>query len=581
MTSLRRNEGGCATTILDEHDEGPWGGLIPRVAFADDRNDSDRDRHTMTAFSTSSGGGATVGAYLQLLRRRWWLVLATLLIAPAVAYVVTSRQPTHYDASAQVLLLTPVTTSNSSFVQPLVPNTTDTLTTLARSTAVAALAVSNGHLGISTGTFLAETGIYFSADENIAYFTATTPDAASAPRIANAYANAFVGYRYTSETAGLKQTEKAIQARMAKTPAGPGRAALAKELQQVEVALAIHVADARVLQRAAGAGEVRPKTKRNVALGLALGLVLGIGLAFLLEALDTRVRTIDVIEERLGLPVLARLPKPSKALRKSNDLAMIEQPMGPDSEAFRMLRTSLELAMVDREIQTLMITSALEEEGKSTTIANLAAAFARAGRRVTLVDLDVRRPMLHQFFPLRERPGLVDVVLGHASLDQALARFDFRGAGLARAKADSGSNGGPVAATRAAPLSVLPLGLAPPNPGEFVASRLLGNLLKTLRERGELVLIDTPPLFHVGDSLALSAQVDAVILVVKLDMARRPELTRLRSILDTMPAQPLGVVVTGVGSEYGYYGYGSSYGSEYGYGSSPRRRPKSAKAAST
>jgi Mrp family chromosome partitioning ATPase len=535
----------------------------------------------MTAFSTPTGGGETIGAYLQLLRRRWWLVLAALVIAPSVAYVVTSRQATHYDATAQVLLLTPVVPTNSTLVQPVIANTTDTLTALARSTPVAELAVSDGRLGISPGTFLAETGISFSADETIAYFTATTPDAASAPRLANAYANAFVGYRYTSEIAGLKQTEKTIKARMARTSPGPGRSALARELQQVEIALAIHVADSRVLQEAAGAAEVRPPTKRNVALGLVLGLVLGIGLAFLLDALDTRVRTVDVIEERLGLPILARLPRPSRALRKSNGLAMVEQPMGPHSEAFRMLRTNLELAMLDRDIRTVMITSAWETEGKSTTIANLAAAFARAGRRVTLVDLDLRRPMMHQFFPLGDRPGLVDVVLGHASLDQALARFDFRGNQVAAGTNGSKGYGWPVAASETpAPLSVLPLGPVPPNPGEFAASRLLANLLEMLRERGELVLIDAPPLFHVGDGLALSAHVDAVLLAVKLDIARRPELTRLRGMLETTPAQPLGVVVTGISAaDHRYYGYG--YGAENGSGSYySRRRQRSSEAAS-
>ncbi len=578
MTSLRGDE--CRpTTSIVAADREARERLIHLVAFADNKNDSGPGRLTMTAFSTSigAGGGDTVRAYLHLLRRRWWLVLAVLLIAPAVAYVATSRQKTHYEASAQVLLLTQVATSNSNLVQPVIPNTVDTLTTLARSTPVASLAVSNGHLGISTGTFLAETGLYFSPDGNIATFTATTPDAASAPRLANAYAHAFVGYRYTSETAGLKKTVKTIEARMATTPRGPGRTALAKELQQVEAALAVHVADARVLQSASGAAAIRPPTKRNVALGLALGLVLGIGLAFLLEALDTRVRTVDAVEERLGLPILARLPRPSKDLRKSNTLAMVEQPMGPNSEAFRMLRTNLELAMLDRDIRTVLITSAWEQEGKSTTIANLAAAFARGGRPVTLVDLDLRRPMLDQFFSVNKRPGLVDVVLGRTPLEKALTRFNFRGGGLLGADGDPGGNGHSTANGRSAPLSILPLGLVPPSPGEFVVSRQLEKLIGTLRDRGELVLIDAPPLFHVGDALALSAKVDAVLLVVKLEIARRPELARLRSIVETMPAHSLGVVVTGVGSEHQYYGYSAEYGSGPYYS---RRRSESTEAAS-
>jgi Mrp family chromosome partitioning ATPase len=248
---------------------------------------------------------------------------------------------------------------------------------------------------------------------------------------------------------------------------------------------------------------------------------------------------------------------------------MVTDPTGPGAEAFRMLRTNLEFAMLDRDIRTVMITSAIEEEGKSTTIANLAVAFARLGRPVTLVDLDLRRPMLHRFFPVGARPGLAEVVLGHASLDEALAEFDFRGDGNFGDEGLNGNgsrepSGNSLSAShdRAAPLSVLALGLTPPNPGEFVASRPLANLLDTLRARGDLVLIDAPPLFHVGDGLALSAKVDAVILAVKMEVARRPELTRLKRMLDTMPAHPLGVVITGVSFDDAYYGY--SYGA-YAY----------------
>ncbi len=537
----------------------------------------------MTAFDSSTQGTVTVRAYLQLLWRRKWLVLAAVIVAPAVAYVFTAREATHYFAAAEVLLLTPTTattsTSSNSFVQPVIPNTIDTQTLLARSTPVAELAISHGHLGISPGEFLAETGLGFDPSGSIVTTTATTSDAASAPRIANAYAHAYVNYRYASDTSGLKATARTLEARLKATPRGAGRVALAAELQQVDAAQALHVADARVFQVATGAATLRPPTKRNVALGFVLGLVLGLGLAFLLDALDTRVRSVDVIEERLGLPLLARLPEPPKALQGGGKLAMIDDPTGPGAEAFRMLRTNLEFAMLDRDIRTVMITSAIEEEGKSTTIANLAVAFARLGRPVTLVDLDLRRPMLHRFFPVAGRPGLAEVVLGHASLDEALAEFDFRGDSNGTAgpngnsASEPGGNGLSASSDRAAPLSVLALGLTPPNPGEFVASRPLSNLLDTLRARGDLVLIDAPPLFHVGDGLALSAKVDAVILAVKMDVARRPELTRLRRMLDTMPAHPLGVVITGVSVDEAGYGYG--YGAyTYARGAAPAKAAK-------
>lgn len=545
----------------------------------------------MTTFDTSQST-VTLRAYLQLIWRRKWLVLAAVIVAPGVAYYFTARQPTHYQAAAQVLLLNPTTStpsSNTTFVQPVIPNTIDTQTTLARSTPVAALAIRSGRLGISEGAFLADTWLVFNQSGTIATFGSTTLDPASAPRIANAYARAYVNYRYASETSGLRAMAATLESRLNATPRGPGRAAIAGELQAVEAEQALHVADARVFQGASGAYALRPPTKRNVALGLVLGLVLGLGLAFLLEALDTRIRSLDTIEERLGLPLLARLPQPARSLQRTHRLAMVQDPTGTGAEAFRMLRTNLEFAMLGREISTVMITSAVEEEGKSTTIANLAVAFARVGRPVTLVDLDLRRPMLHRFFQTQGRPGLAEVVLGHASLDEALAAFDFRGDGsygeaggkengwqapAGNGWQDPNGNGWPGGHERAAPLNVLPLGITPPNPGEFVASRPLLNLLDTLRARGDLVLIDAPPLFHVGDSLALSAQVDAVIVTVRMEIARRPMLTRLKRLLDTMPAHPLGIVITGVSFDDAYYGYG--YGAEY-----YSRRPAGTEAVST
>jgi len=247
----------------------------------------------MTTLTTSTGGGATVGAYMQLLRRRKWVVLAALVIAPAVAYFVTSRQATHYQASADVLLLAPTTTNSSDPLAGIATlDSPDTLTTLARSTPVARLAIANGHLGMSPDTFLAETGMDFSPDGDIATFTATTPDPAPAPRVANAYAHAFVSYRYSSETAGLKEIEKTLEARLAATSKGAGRSALSQQLAIVEAELAVHVADARVLQPATDAAAVRPPTKRNVVLGVVLGLVRGGGHPNMIDPLDTTQRTL-------------------------------------------------------------------------------------------------------------------------------------------------------------------------------------------------------------------------------------------------------------------------------------------------
>src|SRR5205823_1128448 len=151
-----------------------------------------------------------------------------------------------------------------------------------------------------------------------------------------------------------------------------------------------------------------------------IGVLLGIGLALLWETLDTRVRSAEDVSSKLRAPLLGRLPTPSRRIRNSDSLVMIEEPEGVQAEAFRMLRTNLEFARLERDAKTVMISSAIEQEGKSTTIANLAIAVARSGQRVALVDLDLRRPYLDRFFHLEGRPGIAHVALGQVSLDQAL-----------------------------------------------------------------------------------------------------------------------------------------------------------------
>src|SRR5207248_1374590 len=146
--------------------------------------------------------------------------------------------------------------------------------------------------------------------------------------------------------------------------------------------------------------------------------VLGIGLAFLWEALDTRVRSAEEIDERLKLPLLGRLPEPAKRLRMENRLAMVDEPTSAGAEAFRMLRTNVDFANLERGAKTIMVTSAVEGEGKSTTAANLAVAFARSGKRVVLIDLDLRRPFVDKFFTANGHPGVTQVALGMASLEE-------------------------------------------------------------------------------------------------------------------------------------------------------------------
>jgi Mrp family chromosome partitioning ATPase len=236
---------------------------------------------------------------------------------------------------------------------------------------------------------------------------------------------------------------------------------------------------------------------------------------------------------------------------------MLEESDSVHSEAFRLLRTNLDFVNIERRAQVIMVTSALEAEGKSTTVANLAVALARAGRRIIVVDLDLRRPLLDKLFALGKRAGLTQVAIGQLPLEEALVPIvvsDGRAASAAAGLITNGKGG------MNGVLEVLPAGPLPPDVGEFVGSRMLTELFEQLRHMADIILVDSPPLLRVGDAITLSGKVDGMIVVSNLAYARRPLLNELRRVLESCPADKLGFVVTGAHLEEGYgYGYGGYY----------------------
>jgi Mrp family chromosome partitioning ATPase len=251
---------------------------------------------------------------------------------------------------------------------------------------------------------------------------------------------------------------------------------------------------------------------------------------------------------------------------------MLDEPMGVQAEAFRMLRTNVEFAALGKDVQTLMVTSAVEKEGKSTTIANLAVALARAGQRVVLVDLDLRRPFVNRFFELGSAAGVTQVALGHVGVDEALVSIRLDGpladvanfasivTGNGQVRIATNGNGNGNGRLTHGSLHVLPSGPIPPDPGEFVGTARLTEILEQLRDRADIVLVDAPPLFHVGDGLVLSAKVDGVVVVTRMEFVRRPMLAEMHRLLETMPTVKLGFVVTGAEAEESY---GNGYGGYY------------------
>ena len=531
----------------------------------------------------------TLHDYLRVVRRRKWIVVEAALLLTLAAVAYSLHQQRRYEASADVLL----SADNVSAPAPGTPlsglsqdpeRTTQTQAQVARVPEVVQGALDRvSGTDLTVAGFLGNSSVSTSPTSDILTFAVTNPDPALAKQLANAYAQSYSDYRQRLYSDSIDRAIADVDQRIQRldrtggslktsTRAGLGAltaygalySSLVDRQETLQSMKALQSSVASVLRQADGASLTQPKTLRNAALGLVVGLVLGLGLAFLREALETRVRTNDEVSARLGgLPLLGRLPRPPRRLRRSDRLVMLEDPASAQAEAFRMLRANLDFVTLDRDARTIIVTSALEQEGKSTTVANLAVAFARAGKSVVLVDLDLRHPTLARFFDL-EAPGLTQVALGHVPLEAALAEIGITDPPAPRRRLSlrrSGNQSGHVTRELLGQLQVLPSGPIPPDPGEFVSSAALGKVMGALRERADVVLIDAPAALHVGDVVSLSSLADGILVVARPTALRRQTLAELKRLLSLIRTPPLGFVATGddagesyaVGSASGAY----------------------------
>lgn len=304
---------------------------------------------------------------------------------------------------------------------------------------------------------------------------------------------------------------------------------------------------------------ISPRPVRNTAIGLIVGIILALLLATLRVSLDRRLRGAAEIQATTDLPLLT--------LVRDEALGRVNQGLAPvddsgeyaesDLEAFRILRTNLDYLDIDADLKRIVVTSPLPQEGKSTVAASLAVAMALSGRSVLLVECDLRRPVLAERFGIDASPGLTEYLAGRAEPQDVVRVVAVGGA------PDSEANGGSDS-SNSAMLAVIPSGQQAPRPAELLASDRFSRFLDQVSGVYDAVIIDTPPMLPVGDTLELIPHADAVLLCVRSDRTTRDDLRAAVSALRRLPDKPAGLVVTGVrhgrDSEYGYYTYSYAYG---------------------
>ena len=500
-----------------------------------------------TGRSTAYTTDVSPGDYVRALRRGLWIILLTTALATLGAVYASMRQEKLYRSSADVLLSSQDLAAILADVQPTTSEdparVAATQAALATTPQVAALALRLAHVnGLDPNELLGESSVSSAPDADILTFSVADPSPRLAEQLAQAYATAYTTYRRRLDTTTIAQALKDVNRRLAQLrTAGETRSTVYSNLldkqQQLSTLQVLQGSNAQVVRSADAAVLTRPRTLRNTALAAIIGLVLGVALAILREALDTRVRTGGEVEVRLDLPLLARIPDPRRRLKARTRVPMLKRPRSGTAEAYRILAADLEFVNLERGARSIMFTSARRGEGKSTTVANLAVAIARSGRRVIIADLDFRAPSLATLFHMKNERGLTQAVHGRLGLDAALIPVPL---GNRQSNERHGRNG----AIRGS-LEVLPVGPLPLNPAELAASQALDELLRELERRADLVLVDAPPLLALSDAVTLSSRVDALVVVTRLPAVRRPALQELRRVLDAAPVTKLGFVLTG------------------------------------
>lgn len=528
------------------------------------------------ALATSDRRGTREPSLLDYLRTVWrhkLLVLLTIVVAVGAVIGIDSRRHKVYQSNAQILLSNQGATG-SAVAAGLSQASVATDLELIQSTPVKNLVTKMLHAPAPT-VAASEVGATDVAQISV---NASSPTFAAAA--ANAYARAYLRHETTSYLSSQLATQHQLQSQIVKVQAKIGTvstrgssatsststalqnqtrlsnleselSSLQLQLSQLQVATAQSSAGQLVTPAVADDIPISPKRTRDAGIAAAVGLLIGIAFALLRDFADDRIRSTEDLEVATdGAPAIGMVPE-VKGWRDARSAVLISasEPRSPAAEAYRGLRTSVQFMALDDPVKTLLVTSPRAAEGKTTTAANLALAMADAGKRVILVDCDLRRPRIHAFFDVPNDTGLTSVLLDEIALDDAIVAVPDHGQ-----------------------LGVLPSGRIPPNPADLLSGPAVAKVLDALGQVAEVIILDSSPVLTVTDAAALAARADGVLLVAMAGVSTKKDLARCVESFRRVGARILGTALNRA-PQSGPFAY-SRYGYQYGYAYRPAHAHK-------
>lgn len=496
---------------------------------------------------TSNTSNLTAAQLLAIVRRRAWIVIIAMMLGLALSGLYVAEATKQYTATAALLFNNEQTAQQAAGVQAVVDpseqSQQDTNVELLGIGDLAARTASSLGHGLTPLDVKNSVSIEPQSDTTVVDVAATVASPTLAAEMANTYASVFVGEQNVGSVQYYRQALASVNKQLAHLPA-------AERIGSLGVALAERAQSLATLSELRGSVEIAqvasvptapsaPEKGRMIALGALLGLIVGLAVAAALERLDFRIRTPEDLSQIYGMPVAGSIPE-TASLRRPRGGASVQ-----DLEAFRSVRAFLRYGNSDRTLKTVLVTSAVQGDGKTTVATNLARAAASVGESVLLIEADLRRPTVAEKLGVAPWPGLADVLVGSRALDEALQSVSTI------LKWASGNDG-------RGRLDVLVASAVPGNPGELLESAAMEETLRAGGRSYDLVIIDTPPLNLVPDAFPLLPRVDGIIVVGRVGRTSRAAATRLAETLGAAGGVVVGLVANGLrrsaSTSYSYYG---------------------------